>query len=78
LCQRAVVDRVVKIISAGCRGKIDAAAHVDDKLLTLLTLEVEHAVMAERGDTGQFDAIAAALDGLLPGVYDCVSRHITS
>jgi hypothetical protein len=35
-------------------------------------------VTAERGDAGQADAIATAFNGPVPGVYDCVRRHLTS
>jgi hypothetical protein len=76
--QSSIVDRLPKIISARCRGEIQDAAHIDDESLTLLAFEIVDAVVTIGGDSSQADAIAAAIGGSPPGVYDCVCRHATS
>jgi hypothetical protein len=78
LCEGSIIDRLCKLISAGCRREIQRAAHINDEPLTLLALGLVHTVMAEGGNSSQADAIAAGLRGLPPGVNDCVCRHITS
>jgi hypothetical protein len=77
-CQSTIVDRLLKIISAGCWGEIKGAAHIDNEWLALLALEVEHAMVAEGGYSSQADPIVADRIGPTPGVYDCVCRHVTS
>jgi hypothetical protein len=68
LRESTIVDGLLKIISARCRGQIKGAADIDNERLALLALVVEHTMVAEGGYSSQADPIAAADMESAPGV----------
>ncbi len=58
LGERAVVERVGKVVAGGRGRQIDPHRDVDDEVLAVAPFVIEHAVVSANGQAAQFDSVS--------------------